>query len=73
MGLRGSQKAAFGETDGLAAGDDQVVEDPDVDERQRLLEAPSDQLVGLAGLCHAARVRVREDDRSGGFAGTRSD
>jgi hypothetical protein len=49
----------------VAAGDDQVIENPDVDECQRILQARGDQLVGLAWFGDAARVVVREDDCGG--------
>lgn len=42
--------------------DDQVVEDPHVEERQRLLQAFSDLAVCLAGLRVARRVVVKQDD-----------
>ena len=47
----------------LQATDDQVVQHPDVEKRQRLLQALGDLAVGLAGLRVPARVVVEEDDR----------
>lgn len=46
----------------LLTADDQVVEDSDVEKRQRLLEAFGDLAVCLAGLRVARRVVVEEDD-----------
>src|SRR5688572_10239523 len=56
-------QSALGEGDRLVAGDDEVVQDLDVDERQRLLEAARQQLVRLAGLRRAGRVVVGKDHR----------
>lgn len=47
----------------LPAPDDQVVENSDVEKRQRLLQALRDLAVCLAGLRVSARVVVEEDDR----------
>jgi hypothetical protein len=41
--------------DGVVA-DDEVIESPDVEERERLLEAARDELVGLARPGEAGRV-----------------
>lgn len=49
----------------LPATDDQVVEDSDVEEAQRLLQALGDLAVGVAGLRVPARVVVEEDDGDG--------
>jgi hypothetical protein len=49
----------------LTATDDQVIEDPDVEKRQRLLQALGDLAVGLAGLRVPARMIVEEDDGDG--------
>lgn len=46
----------------LLTADDQVVEDSDVEKRQRLLQAFGDLAVGFAGLRVAGRVVVEEDD-----------
>src|SRR5688572_1106926 len=56
-------QSALGEGDRLVAGDDEVIQDLDVDERQRLLEAAGQQLVRPARLCRAGRVVVGEDHR----------
>ena len=42
-----------------------MVQDSDVHQRQRVLEAPGNELIGLARLGDAARVRVGKDDRGG--------
>lgn len=42
-----------------------MVEDPDVEQRQRLLQALGDFAVGFAGLWIPARVVVEEDDGDG--------
>ena len=49
----------------MGVADDEVVEDPDVEERERFLEAAGDELVGLAGLGNAGRV-IMEEDHGGG-------
>ena len=41
--------------------DDEVIEHPDIHERQRFLQASRDELVRLAGLEHAGGVVVSED------------
>ncbi len=46
----------------LVAADDQVVEDSDIKEAQRLLQPLRDLAVGVAGLRVAARMVVEEDD-----------
>ena len=56
-------QSALGEGDRLVAGDDEVIEDLDVDERQRVLEAAGQQLVRLARLRRAGGVVVGEDHR----------
>ena len=45
--------------------DDEMVQQPDVDQRERLLHALRDELVGLAGFCNATGVIVVHDDRCG--------
>ena len=42
-----------------------MVEEPDVDESERFLDALGDELVRLTRLGHARRVIVGDDDRSG--------
>src|SRR6185295_13803625 len=58
-----SQQPALRERDDIRAGHDEMVEGPDVDQRQRLLQCLGQQLVGARGLGGAGRVVVREDDR----------
>jgi hypothetical protein len=43
-----SKKSTFGEAGDVAAGDDQVIEHADVDERQHLAQALRDEFVRLA-------------------------
>ena len=52
--------------EGLAdpVADDQVVHQPDIDQRQGLLQPAGNLLVGQAGLRHAGRVVMGDDDRS---------
>lgn len=49
----------------LTPADDQVVEDSDIEQRQRLLQAFGDLPVSFAGLRVPARVVVEEDDGNG--------
>lgn len=49
----------------LTPADDQVVEDSDIEQRQRLLQAFGDLAVGVARLRVPARVVVEEDDGDG--------
>ena len=60
-----SQQTPFCEGDRVGSGDDQVVEHPDVDERQRVAQAQRDELVRPTGLGHARGVIVGQDDRCG--------
>ena len=46
-------------------GHDEMVQRPDVDQRQRLLERRRQELVGAGRLGDAARMVVREDDGRG--------
>ena len=46
-----SEQSALGKRDGLAAGDDDVIEHADIDQRQRLAQPPGDEFVCLAWLC----------------------
>lgn len=46
----------------LVAADDQVVQHPDVEEAQRLLQALGDLAVGVAGLRVSARMVVEQDN-----------
>jgi hypothetical protein len=41
-----------------------VIKDADVDEVQGLLQALSDELVGLRGFCDSARMRVGEGEKN---------
>lgn len=62
-GMRGrAMPTPTGQADVLPSTDDQVVEDADVQKRQRLLQAFGDLAVGFAGLRVAARVIVKQDD-----------
>ena len=45
--------------------DDEVIENPDIDERQRLLQAPGDELVRLARLENSRWVVMGENERRG--------
>ena len=56
-----SDQAPFGERDELAAGDDEMVERADVDQRQRLLQRLGQQLVRPAQLRNAGGVVRREN------------
>src|SRR2546426_771852 len=55
------QQAPLSEGQGVAAGDDEVVEDLHVHERQSLLEVTGEQLIGLARLRGAGRIGMSED------------
>ena len=55
---RSAEHSALGEGDAGAVADDDVVEQPDVDQRERVLDAPRDPFVGLARLGNARRVIV---------------
>ena len=58
-----SEQSALREGDGLIAGDDEMVEHLDLDQRERLLQVARQELVRLARLRHARRMVVREDHR----------
>src|SRR5690606_16151597 len=62
---RRSDPPARGEGDGDAVADDEVVEQADVHQRQRLLQARGDGAVGGAGFGAAAGVVVADDLRGG--------
>src|SRR5882724_3446560 len=62
----GLQPPGLGEGVLGAGADDEVVEDSNVDERERLLEAPGDELVGLAGLGDSRRSVIVKEDHGGG-------
>ena len=55
------QEPPFGEGETGAITHDEVVEDPDVEQRQRIAQSPGDELVRLACLGDARRMVVRED------------
>src|SRR2546427_12025519 len=59
------QQSTFSEGQGVVAGDDEVVEDFHVHERQSLLEATGEQLIGLARLRGAGRMVMSEDHGGG--------
>jgi len=40
------EQSTFGEAQHFAARDDQMIEDPNIDELQRVLEAPRDEFIG---------------------------
>jgi len=44
---RGLEQPPLGKRDGLAAGDDHVVQEPDVHQRQGVPQAAGDELVGV--------------------------
>jgi hypothetical protein len=48
--MAGLQEPAFGEADDGVAGDEQVVEDTDVDESERIAQTVGEELVGLRRL-----------------------
>ena len=58
-------QSALGKAHQRASGNDKVVKHPHIDERQRLLQALGQKLVGPAGLGHPRRVVVGENDGSG--------
>ena len=45
----------------VSTGDDEVIQHPDVDQGQRLLQALRKELVGAAWFSYAGGVVVRED------------
>lgn len=58
------EQAALSEAGGVLSDDD-VIEDPHVDQRQSLLEAGGNPLVGLRGLADARRMVVGKNARGG--------
>jgi hypothetical protein len=42
-----------------------VIQNANIEERERLFETSRDELVGLTGLCDAGRMIVEEDDSGG--------
>src|SRR2546421_8897584 len=63
--LWSSQQPPLRERHRSRAGNDEVIEGLDLDQRQRLLERLRQQLVGPAWLSNARRMVVREDDACG--------
>lgn len=63
--MEGLYPPPCGQAGVLPTADDQVVEDADVEQRQRLLQALGDFAVGFTGLWIPARVVVEEDDGDG--------
>jgi hypothetical protein len=59
------QKSTFHQARRIAAGDDDVIKDSDVDEAAGVLQALGDELVRLRRLCDSARMRVGEDHGRG--------
>jgi len=60
---RGLKKSYLGERYRFAAGDDDVVEEADVDQRQRFFQASGDQVVGMGWLGHSRRMVVGDEYR----------
>src|SRR5665213_530642 len=56
-----SEQTAFGEGKNVSAGDYEVIQDPDVDQSQCLLQALRKELVGAAWFRYARGVVVGED------------
>ena len=59
------QQSSLGEAQCLAAGDDQMIEDSDIHQRQGFAKAPRDEFVSVAGFGDSAWVVVAEDDGRG--------
>lgn len=57
------QEPPFGEREAGAITHDEVIEDPDVEQRQRIAQSPGDELVRLARLGDSRRMVVRKDHR----------
>ena len=53
------EKPRFREADGCAAGDDDVIEDADVDQGQRFAQAAAQDLIGLGRFSDAAGMWMR--------------
>ena len=64
-GRRASQQPAPGQRGCLAVADDQVVQQPDIDQIERRFQPCRDAFIGLAGFGDARWVIVGEDDRGG--------
>jgi hypothetical protein len=62
----GLQEPGLGEGVLLCVADDEVVQDSDVEKRERLLEMAHGELVGLAGLGDSGGRVIVEEDHGGG-------
>jgi len=56
-----SDKAAGGQRGGPAVADNQVVQQPNIDQFEGSFEPLGNAFIGLAGLCDATRVIVRDN------------
>ena len=56
--MRISKQILFRERYHLLPGDDQVIQDPDIHERERILQSPRDQFIRMARLGDTARMVV---------------
>jgi hypothetical protein len=59
------ENSPFGKAYCAAIRDDDVIEDPDVDQAQGVAEALGDELVGVAGFSDSGGVVVRQDHGGG--------
>src|SRR3954464_1390656 len=57
------EQPALGEGNRLVAGNDEVIEDLDLDQLERLLQVTREELGGAAGLGDSRRMVVGEDHR----------
>ena len=51
-----SKKSRFGKTERLGPRDNQMIEHPNIDQRQRLTQPARDEFIGLTGFGHSRRV-----------------
>ena len=58
-----SEEPAFGKGHALTGGDDEVIEHPNVHQRQRIPKPSGDRLVRVTRLGNTRRVVVEKDDR----------
>ena len=58
-----SNKSPFRKRAGAPSADDEVIQNPDVDQRQCVAKPLGDELIRLARLSHSARMIVRKDHR----------
>lgn len=56
--MRKSKQVLLRERDHFLPGDDQVIQDPDIHERERILQSPRDQFIRMARLGDTARMVV---------------